>query len=117
MSQEHDDGTVHPIAYASRLAYMHEQNYGISQLETLGPVWAVRYFCPYIFLTHPFILYVDHAACLSILNTTRLFACCVLITSEMNLTIKHKSGKKSTNEEVLSCCTTTDESKISAIVL
>ena len=69
LSQEQDDGTVHPVAYASRSVDKHKRNYGISELETLGLVWAVRYFCPYI-LGHPCLVYTDHIACLSILNTT-----------------------------------------------
>ena len=36
------DGVIHPIAYASRSLDKHETNYGISELETLGLVWAVR---------------------------------------------------------------------------
>ena len=48
LSQKQDDGLVHPIAYASRSLDPHEKNYGISELETLGLVWAVRYFRPYL---------------------------------------------------------------------
>lgn len=60
------DGTTHLIAYASHSVDKHERNYGISELETLGIVWVVRYFQPYL-LGHPSIVYTDHAACLSIL--------------------------------------------------
>lgn len=38
---------THPIAYASRTLDPHEKNYGISELEILGLVWAVKYFRPY----------------------------------------------------------------------
>lgn len=44
LSQTQENGTVHPIAYTSRSVDKHEKNYGISELETLGLVWAVRYF-------------------------------------------------------------------------
>lgn len=47
LSQNRDDGEIHPITYASRSLDIHEKNYGISELETLGLVWAVRYFCPW----------------------------------------------------------------------
>ena len=70
LSQEQDDGSVHPVVYASRALDKHERNYGISELETLGLVWAVRYFRPYI-LGHPCVVYTDHVACLSILNTSK----------------------------------------------
>lgn len=63
LSQIQDDGTVHPVAYASRSVDKHERNYGISELETLGLVWAVRYFRPYL-LGHPCVVYTDHAVCM-----------------------------------------------------
>ena len=70
LSQMQPDGTVHSIAYASRSVNKHEQNYGISELKTLGLVWAVRYFRPYL-LGHLCVVYTDYAACLSILNTQK----------------------------------------------
>ena len=39
LSQTQLDGTIHPVAYASRSVDKHERNYGISELETLGLVW------------------------------------------------------------------------------
>ncbi len=47
---------------------VHEHNYGISELETLALVWAVKYFLPYI-LGHRTTVYTDHAACTSLLKT------------------------------------------------
>ena len=38
LSQQQEDGSVHPIAYASRSLDQHEQNYGVTELETLGLV-------------------------------------------------------------------------------
>jgi len=70
LSQVQEDGTIHPIAYASRAVDKHERNYCISELETLGLVWAVRYFRSYWF-GHLCTVYTDHAACLSILNTAK----------------------------------------------
>ena len=104
LSQMQDDGTIHPIAYASRSVDKHEKNYGISELETLGLVLAVRYFRPYL-LGHPRTVYTDHAACLAILNTPKpsgKLARWALTIQEMDLTIKHKAGKKNTNADVLS---------------
>ena len=37
-AQTQNDGTIHPIAYASRAVDKHEKNYCISELETLGLV-------------------------------------------------------------------------------
>ena len=68
LSQIQDDGTIHPVAYASRSIDKHERNHAISELETFAFVWTVCYFRLYI-LGHPCTGYTDHAACLSILNT------------------------------------------------
>ncbi len=108
---------MHPIADASRSVDKHERNYGISEWDTLGLVWAVHCFRPYI-LGHPCVVYTDHTACISILNTARpsgKLARWALVIQEMDLTIKHKSGKKNTNADALSRCTTTDESRMSAV--
>ena len=104
LSQTQEDGSIHPIAYASRSLDKHERNYGISELETLGLVWAVRYFRNYL-LGHPCIVYTDHVACLSILNTNRpsgKLARWALTIQEMDLTIQHKPGKKNQNADALS---------------
>jgi hypothetical protein len=55
------DGKETPIAYASRGCTASEQNYGISQLEGLGVIWAIDKFRPY--LSHQkFTLVTDHRA-------------------------------------------------------
>ena len=59
LSQQQEDGRVHPIAYASRSFDQHERNYGVTEHETLGLVWAVRYFRSYL-LGHRTIVYTDH---------------------------------------------------------
>ena len=84
----------------------HERNYGISELETLGLVWSVRYFRSYL-LGHPCVVYTDHAACLSILSTAKpsgKLARWALTIQEMDLVIKHKSGKKNAAADTLSRC-------------
>ena len=70
LSQKQRDGEYHPIAYASRSLQPSEKNYGISELETLALVWAVKYFRTYN-LGHPCTVLTDHAACLSLLNTSK----------------------------------------------
>ena len=49
LAQAQDDGTVRPIAYASRTVQKHEANYGITKLEALGVVWAVKHFRIYLY--------------------------------------------------------------------
>ena len=104
LSQKQDEGLIHPIAYASRSLNTHEKNYSISELETLGLVWAFRYFCPYL-LGHHTVVYIDHSACLSLLNTPRpsgKLAHWALTIQEMNLTLKHRSGRQNVNADALS---------------
>ena len=94
----------HPVLWTSMR--------NISELEMLGLVWAVRYFRSYL-LGHPCTVYTDHAACLLILNTAKpsgKLARWALTIQEMDLTIKHKPGKKNINADTLpltlscSCC-------------
>ena len=58
------DGTVRPIAYASRSLLKSEKNYGITELEGLGVVWAVK---PYLY-GNPCVVYTDHQALKSLHN-------------------------------------------------
>ena len=48
LAQQQADGQVRPIAYASRSLQKHVRNYGITELEGLGVVWAVKHFRPYL---------------------------------------------------------------------
>ena len=105
LSQQQEDGSIYPIAYASRSLDPHERNYGVTKLETLGLVWAVRCFRPYL-LGHRTVVYTDHSACLSLLNHPRPSGKLVrwaMTIQEMDLIIKHRSGKSNTNADALSC--------------
>ena len=121
LSQTQDDGVAHPIrshpiAYVSRSLDKHKRNYGISELETLGIVWAVRYFRPYL-PGYPCVVYTDHTVCLSILNSARLLgklARWVLTIQEMDLMIKHKAVRENSNADALSR-NPMDVSSISAV--
>ena len=44
LGQTHGDGTVRPIAYDSRTLQKHERINGITELEALGDMWAVKHF-------------------------------------------------------------------------
>lgn len=68
LAQTQADGTVRPIAYAGRSLQPHERNYGVTELEGLGVVWAVKHFRPYLY-GHPCTVYTDHEALKSLLNT------------------------------------------------
>ncbi len=68
LAQKQEDGSVRPVTYASRTLQSREQNYGVTELEALGVVWAVRHFRPYL-LGHHCTVYTDHEALKSLLNT------------------------------------------------
>ena len=68
LSQKQTDSTVRPIAFASRILQPHERNYGISELEGLGVVWAVKHFRHYLYGHHCTVL-TDHEALKSLLWT------------------------------------------------
>ena len=67
VEQEQSDGKLHLVAYASRSLQPSEKSYGISELEALGVVWALKKFRPYL-LGHKTIVYTDHAALKALLN-------------------------------------------------
>ena len=66
LSQEQDDGSLHPVCYASRALAPAEQNYGITDLETLAVVWAISHFRHYLY-NQQVRVYTDHEAVKSIL--------------------------------------------------
>ena len=65
LSQTQPDGTIRPISFASCTLQPHEQKYGISELEALGVVWAVKHYRHY----HRCTVFTDHEALKSLLNT------------------------------------------------
>ena len=67
LSQKQQVGCLHPLAYASRKLQAAEKNYCITELGTLGIVWAVKYFRSYL-LGLRVVVYTDHVACASLLS-------------------------------------------------
>ena len=104
LAQEQADGSVHPVAYASRSLQKHEQNYGNTELEGLGVVWAIKHFRPYLY-GHQCTVYTDHEALKSLLNTPQpsgKLARWGMAIQELDLTILHRSGKRNANADALS---------------
>ena len=60
LEQEASDGQLHPVAYASRTLSKHERNYGVTELEALGVIWALRHFRAFL-LGHSCVVVTDHA--------------------------------------------------------
>ena len=48
LSQKQGDGVLYLVAYASRKLQSAEENYAITELETLGLVWVAKCFRPYL---------------------------------------------------------------------
>ena len=69
LSQRDKKGLLHPVACASRALHKHELNYPITELGTLGPVLAVKYFRVYI-LGHHCVVLTDYSACTCLHNAT-----------------------------------------------
>lgn len=68
LSQQQEDGQVHPIAYASRALSPAESKYAVTELETLAVVWAMSYFHSFLY-GHSVTVYTDHSAVKAILDT------------------------------------------------
>ena len=66
LSQKQEDGTIRPLAFVSRTLQTHERNYGMTELEALDVVWAVKHFRPYLY-GHHCDVYTDHEALRSLL--------------------------------------------------
>ena len=123
LSQKQDDDTLCPIAFASHSLQPHEKNYGVTELEALGVVWAVKYFRHYLY-GHQCDVYTDHEALKSLLNTPHpsgKLARWGLALQEVDLTIHYRPGRKNGNADALSRSpkedTGEDPSKDSAIVV
>ena len=104
LSQRQGDGTVKPIAYASRTLQNHEKNYGITELEGLGVVWAVKHFRHYLY-GHHCDVYTDHEALKALLNTPHpsgKLARWGLILQELDLSINYRPGRKNEKADALS---------------
>ena len=104
LAQRGEDNLVHPIAYASRTLLTHERNYGISELEALGVVWAVKHFRHFLY-GHKCVVYTDHIALKALLNTPHpsgKLARWGLALQELDLEICYRPGKTNSNADALS---------------
>ena len=68
-SQHQDDRRLHPVAYASRAGNPTEQNYSITDLETLAVVWAIAHFRAYLYGKRVKII-TNHAAVKAVLQSS-----------------------------------------------
>ena len=104
LSQKQNDDTIRPIAFASRTLQPHEKNYGISEMEGLGVVWAVKHFRHYTY-GHHCTVYTDHEALKSLLNTPQpsgKLARWGMALQELDLQIEYSPGKANAKADALS---------------
>lgn len=104
MSQDQTDGSQRPIAFASRSLQVHERNYGITELEALAVVWAVKHFRAYLYGNHCTV-YTDHQALRSLLNTPQpsgKLARWGMALQELDLTICYCPGRVNEKADALS---------------
>ena len=98
---------MHPIAFASRALAPAEKNYGITDLETLGVVWAISHFHYYLY-GHCVTVYTDHSTVKAVLETaspsdryarwwTRVFS-----SGVKQVTILHWAGRDNVAADALS---------------
>ena len=104
LTQLDDNGHEHPIIYASRSLKSSEVNYGVSKLECLAVIWAVKKFRPYL-LGKKFTIITDHSALKGLLNTTNptgIIARWITILSEYEYDIRYRPGKVNESADFLS---------------
>ena len=104
LEQEQEDGKLHPIAYASRTLNKCEQKYGITEMETLGVVWAARHFRAYLY-GHKCTLFTDHAPVRSLLKSRHpsgKLARWAESMAELDIDIRYRPGPQNKNADALS---------------
>ena len=104
LAQKQEDGSVRPLAFASWTLQPCERNYGVTELESLGVVWAAKHFRNYLY-GHHCDVFTDHEALKSLLNTPQpsgKLARWGMALQELDLSIKYRSGGKNANADALS---------------
>ena len=104
LAQKREDGSTSPVAYASRSLQSHEKNYGITELEALGVVWAIKHFRHYLYGNRCEV-FTDHEALKALLNTPHpsgKLARWGLALQELDLHIHYRPGKRNANADALS---------------
>ena len=101
LSQEHEDGQVHPVAYSSRVLSPSECNYSIMEKETLAVVWATSHFQFYLYGRN-FNVYTDHTVVKAVLIPPVIMV--AESTWAWQAVKKSKlTGKCNANTDALSC--------------
>ena len=104
LEQVQDNGSHHPVAFASRTLSKREVKYGTTKLETLAVKWALRHFHGYLY-GHKCTVYTDHAPVKSLLkakhSSGKLARWCETV-AEVDLEVKFHPRRKNANADALS---------------
>lgn len=98
-------GIEHPIAYMSRSLTGPEQNFSVTERETLAVLVALEHWRCYLENGKPFTVYTDHSAIrwfLSLTNPTGRLARWGVRLSSFNFEVKHRRGKENVIPDFLS---------------
>ena len=104
LSQCDDEGTAHPIAYASRKLQERETRYSASELEMLAIIFGLQKYKVYLLCMKVKIV-TDHSALTylhNLVSHNAKLARWSLILESYNYTIIHRKGKLSQNVDSLS---------------
>ena len=116
LSQEHDDGLEHVVAYASRVLSKAERRYSVTRKEMLAVVSFLHHFRSYL-LGRRFMLRTDHGSLLwlkSFKEPEGQLAHWLEQLEEYDFDVVHRRGELHVNADVLSRLTRTeDESSVS----
>ena len=102
--QNDSDDNERPIAYYSFALNNAQKNYGVTKLEMLALVSAIRHFRPYLYGSK-FLCRVDHHSLIwlkNMRNPMGILARWLETLSNYNFTVQHRPGKLHTNVDALS---------------
>ena len=104
LSQKDEQKREHVIAYASWTLNKHERNYGVTELECLAVVWAVKHFHHYLH-EQKFTVVTDHAALRYLKNMTNpvgKLGRWLMTLNGYDMEIINRPGKQHNNADTLS---------------
>lgn len=93
-----------PVAYASKVTSKTEENYGITELECLAVVWAIKLFRPYLY-GRRFTIVTDHAALKWLMtspNLTGKLHRWALTLQEFDFDVEYRPGSTNVVADALS---------------
>ncbi|GMF52776.1 unnamed protein product [Phytophthora fragariaefolia] len=103
LMQDSGDGWQ-PVAYASKVNSTTEANYGITELECLAVVWAIKLFRPYLY-GRRFTIITDHSALkwlMSSPNLTGILHRWALALQERDFDVQYRPGATNVVADALS---------------